>query len=153
MLKGKLLHPQIIGGLGRAGHGSKILIADGNYPFSTRCGPHAELVFLNLAPGLLPVTDVLSAILASVEIEAAAVMQPAKSGPYALKSDPDIFADFTRMLGGGLGAKSGIKLDRLERFKFYEEASSPDVCMTIATGEQRIYANLLLTIGVVRSVN
>ena len=48
------------------------------------------------------------------------------------------------------GHSSGVKLRSLERFKFYEEASSPDVCLTIATGEDRIYANLLLTIGVIR---
>ena len=31
----------------------------------------------------------------------------------------------------------------------YEAASAPDVAVAIATGERRIYANLLLTIGVV----
>ena len=42
MLKSKLIHPQILGTLGTAGHGSGILIADGNYPFSTRANPAAE---------------------------------------------------------------------------------------------------------------
>ena len=153
MLKGKLLQPQILAALGRAGHSSRILIADGNYPFSTRRGPAAEMVYLNLAPGLVTVTDVLAALVAVVQIEAAAVMQPAKSGPYALKSDPDIFKDFLRILAENMPGKPRLPLQRLERFKFYQEASSPDVCLTIATGEQRIYANLLLTIGVVRSVN
>ncbi len=153
MLKGKLLHPHIIAALGRAGHSSRILLADGNYPFSTRRGPNAEIVYLNLAPGLVAVTDVLAALVTVVEIEAAAVMQPAKTGPYALKSDPDIFKDFARILGENAGAKPHFPLQRLERFKFYHEASSADVCLTIATGEQRIYANLLLTMGVVRSVN
>ena len=35
-------------------------------------------------------------------------------------------------------------------YEFYVAGGSPDVCLCIATGEQRIYANLLLTIGVVR---
>ena len=35
MLKSHLLHPEILEALGRAGHSSKILIADGNYPFAT----------------------------------------------------------------------------------------------------------------------
>ena len=153
MLKGKLLHPQIMHALGSAGHGSRILVADGNYPFSTRHGPNAQMVYLNLAPGLVAVTDVLAALVQMVEIEAAAVMQPAKTGPYALKSDPDIFADFARILEENVARKPHLPLQRLERFKFYQEASSADVCLTIATGEQRIYANLLLTIGVVRSVN
>jgi len=32
---------------------------------------------------------------------------------------------------------------------FFKSASSPDVALTIATGEQRIYANILITIGLV----
>ncbi|MEC9148489.1 MAG: RbsD/FucU domain-containing protein [Planctomycetota bacterium] len=41
-------------------------------------------------------------------------------------------------------------MDRLERFKFYDESASSDVVLTVATADQRIFANLLLTIGVVR---
>jgi hypothetical protein len=61
MLKGQLLHPQILSALGASGHGSGILIADGNYPFNTRANPDAERVYLNLAPGLLTVTERLMA--------------------------------------------------------------------------------------------
>ena len=43
----------------------------------------------------------------------------------------------------------GMQLYILRRFEFYEAASAPDVTLVIATGEQRIYANLLLTIGVI----
>jgi L-fucose mutarotase len=35
MLRGSLTHPQILNALGQAGHGTKVLLADGNYPFST----------------------------------------------------------------------------------------------------------------------
>jgi L-fucose mutarotase len=34
--------------------------------------------------------------------------------------------------------------------EFYQEAKSPDTALVIATGEQRRFANLLLTIGVVK---
>jgi L-fucose mutarotase len=47
MLKTTLTHPDILRVLARAGHHSKILIADGNYPASTKRGPHAEVVCLN----------------------------------------------------------------------------------------------------------
>jgi L-fucose mutarotase len=40
-------------------------------------------------------------------------------------------------------------LQRLGRFQFYDMARGPDLALAVATGEQRIYANLLLTIGVV----
>ena len=55
MLKHTLIHPEINAILGRAGHHSKILIADGNYPASTKRGPNASLVCLNLSPGLVTV--------------------------------------------------------------------------------------------------
>ena len=50
MLHGPMLHPELIGALGRAGHGSRILIGDGNYPSMNGVNPAAERVYLNLAP-------------------------------------------------------------------------------------------------------
>ena len=41
-------------------------------------------------------------------------------------------------------------MDNLDRFVFYEAAQQSDVCITIQTGDQRVYANLLLTIGVIK---
>jgi len=146
MLKGKLIHPDILKILGRAGHGSQILIADGNYPFMTKLGPKAELVHLNLSPGLVNCTQVLESLLMAVPIEAAAVMQYSTEGPYALNRDPEIWDDFRKLLKE---AGYAFDLDRIERHQFYAVAGTPDVAMTIATGEQRIFANLLLTIGVV----
>lgn len=146
MLKSKLIHPEILEVLGRAGHGSRILIADGNYPFLTKLGPNASLVNLNLSPGLVSCTQVLGAIVSAVPIEAAAVMETLKEGPYAMHEDPDIWADFRTILSA---AGFEDELTQIERFAFYDEASTPDVALTIATAEQRIYANLLLTIGVV----
>ncbi len=147
MLKGPLLHPEILNALGQAGHSSRVLISDGNFPHSTRRGPNSALVFLNLTPGLLTVTQVLDALVNIIPIEDAAVMLPNRTGPYAMKKDPPIFDEFRRIF---LAAGIDVKLRGLERFKFYDQAASPDVCLTIATGEQRIYANLLLTIGVVK---
>jgi L-fucose mutarotase len=146
MLKSTLLHPQMLEALGRAGHSSKVLIADGNYPASTRLGPNAKLVNLNLMPGVVSCTQALEALTSAVPIEAAAVMQYATTGPYALDGDPPIWAEFCTILDEH-GAK--VKLEPIERFAFYDAAGAPDVALTIATADQRIYANLLLTIGVV----
>jgi len=147
MVRGRLIHPQILEALARSGHGSKVLISDGNYPHWTRRGPNAQVVYLNLAPGIPTVSDVLGALVGTIPIEAAAIMDTLKTGPYAMSEDPPVWAEFRSILGE---AGVAVELSRLERFEFYEAASSPDVCLTIATGEQRIYANLLLTIGVVR---
>ncbi len=137
MLKTKLIHPEILNALGGAGHGSKVLIADGNYPFGTGSNPAATRVYLNLAPGLVTVSDVLRVLVDAIPIEAAEVMQP-PSGP-----EPVIFGEFRNLLPKDLGLKP------LGRFEFYDASRHPDTALVIATGEQRIYANILLTIGVV----
>ena len=137
MLDAKLIHPQILSALGSAGHGSTILIPDGNYPFETGANPLAERVYLNLAPGIVTVTDVLEAILSVTPVEAARVMARHDG------AEPSIYAEFRKLL------PAAVALAPLERFAFYEEAKKEDCCLVIATGEQRIYANILLTIGVV----
>ena len=147
MIRGQLTHPQILAALARAGHGSRVLISDGNYPHSTARGPNADLVYLNLTPGQPGVCDVLRVLTGVIPIEHADVMATNKTGPYAMDRPPEIWADFEALLRS---TDCGGKLHKVERFAFYEAAGRPDLCLTIATGEQRIYANLLLTIGVVR---
>lgn len=137
MLTYPLLHPEILYALGTAGHGAKVLIADGNYPVVTRSNPRGTRVYLNLAPGLVAATDVLKVLVTAIPLEAAHVMVP-DSGAV-----PSIFREFTRIL------PKKLKLERMGRFEFYDAASQPDVALAIATGEQRIYANILLTIGVI----
>ena len=136
MLKGNLLHPEILCALAAAGHGSKILIADSNYPIATHTGPNADVAFLNLAPGKLKVTEVLKAILGAVPVEAAEVMLPADG------MEPAIFKEFRTQIG------PLVEMEKLSREDFYEIARSDDLCLAIATGEQRIYACIILTIGV-----
>jgi L-fucose mutarotase len=136
MLKTQLLHPIILSVLGTSGHGSSVLIADGNYPFITGANPAAEHVYLNLMPGVLTVPQVLEALAGAIPIEAAHVMTPDNG------VEPSIFADFRALL-------PNIELEKHGRFPFYELAKGSDVSLVIATGEQRVYANLLLTIGVV----
>lgn len=136
MLSTQLLHPEILAALGASGHGGKVLIADGNYPFSTRAHPAARRVYLNFAPGKLNAVEVLEGLVGAIPVESADVMIPA-DGP-----EPGIFADFRRLL-------RGLELKAHDRFDFYDLVRHPDCCLVIATGEQRIYANILLTIGVV----
>jgi len=146
MLKTPLLHPDVLYALGRLGHGSKVLIADANFPHQTATPPHAHRVFLNYAPGLINATDLLTPLLDAIPVEAAAVMQPLREGPYAMQGDPPIFAEYAQLL-----APHGVtELTPIERFAFYDAARSHDVGLLLASGEQRIYANLLLTIGVIK---
>ena len=137
MLKYKLTHPQILQALGSAGHGSRVLIADGNYPFTTGSNADAAHVYLNLTRGSAPVDEVLKVLVDAIPIEAAHVMMPADG------REAPIFDRFRAILPEGVG------LQPLGRFAFYDAARGCDVALVIATGEQRIYANILLTIGVV----
>jgi L-fucose mutarotase len=136
VLKSKLLHPGILAALASAGHGSRVLVADANYPFVTGASGEVPRVYLNLAPDLLRVTDVLGVLVTAIAVEAAHVMVP-EAGP-----EPAIFADFRALL-------PGLELVRLARRDFYAEARGPDLALLIATGERRLYANILLTLGAV----
>jgi len=137
MLQQRLIHPEILAALAASGHGAKVLIADGNFPSSTELGDNADIVYLNLSPGRLTVTEVLDIILTAVPVEDAAVMQP-DEGP-----EPPIFQEFRSLL-------PAVGLTPFSRFEFYEEAAGPETCLHIVTGDTRLYANILLTIGVVK---
>jgi L-fucose mutarotase len=147
MLRTKLLHPGLLDALARAGHGAKVLLADGNYPLATRSPATAARIYLNLSPGVVTVTDVLAALISAIPIEAAEVMVP-DSGP-----EPPIFAEFRKLLKESTTAlplqKGELPLTPMSRFAFYDAASQPDVAVAVSTGERRLYANILLTIGVV----
>jgi L-fucose mutarotase len=137
MLRYRLQHPGILAALAKAGHGSRVLIADGNYAFATNSCATADHVYLNLAPGVVNATEVLAALLTAIAVERAAVMAP-DDGP-----EPTIFAEYRQLLG------PTPSLDRFNRQEFYQAALGHQVALVIATAEQRLYANILLTIGVV----
>lgn len=134
MLKGQLIHPDIMAALALCGHGDKVLIADGNYPLDAKTGT-AEKVYLGLKPGLPTVTDVLEALQSVINIEKAEVMDPADG------TEPEIFGEFKTML-------DGMELSKLGRYEFYDECCKAPVRLAISTGEKRVFANLLITVGV-----
>ena len=134
MLKTTLINPDIMSVLAYCGHGSKVLIADGNYPLQEKSGD-AQKVFLGITAGVPTVTDVLEAVHGVCEIDKAEVMLPEDG------SEPEVFADFRNELGG-------MELVGLSRFEFYNACMSPNaVILAISTGEKRAFANILLTIG------
>lgn len=134
MLLQPLIHPPLLHALAAAGHGSRVLIADANYPVATGANHRAETIHLNLRPGLLDAMTVLEALLLAIPVEGAAVMSPEGD-------DPELFAKFQAAL-------PALTLERLSRPDFYAAARGVDVAAVIATGELRHFGNLLLTIGV-----
>lgn len=83
MLKTSLLHPEILRICARAGHHSKILIADGNYPAASKIGPKAELVCLQLSPGIPTVKQVLCVLLDVLPVDIFNTMGIDPSDEYA----------------------------------------------------------------------
>jgi len=148
MLKIPVLHPEILSALGSAGHLSKVLISDGNYPHSTRPNPRAKIVWANFIPGVIDAVTALQIVARLVPIEEVDVMQPAKSGAYTMANDPPIWADFRKVLAEESDFRG--QLGQWQKPEFNERACGPDLALVIATAETQIYANVLITIGVVR---
>ena len=145
MLRTALTHPDILRAVARAGHHATILIADGNYPASSKKGPNAEVVSLNLSPGVVTCDQTLAALLSAVPVEAVHVMQTEPDGPYALDGDPPVWADYRATIAG---AGLDLELTEVDKWGFYEKVETPDHVLTIQTADQQRYANVLLTVGV-----
>jgi L-fucose mutarotase len=145
MLNHLLIHPRINEVIGRAGHHGTILIADGNYPASSKKGPIAEVVCLNLMPGVVTCTQVLQAILSAVPVEAVNTMMYETEGPYALTEDPPVWQEYRQAIKA---AGLNLVLKPIEKWAFYEAVATPDHVLTVQTADQQRYANILLTIGV-----
>lgn len=144
MLKTTLLHPDILRIVARGGHHSKILIADGNYPAATKKGPNAELVCLQLTPGVPTVSQVLRALLSALPIDHVNTMGIPPDDPYARQGDPPVWAEYRQIV-----ADSGTKLtlEPILKWDFYQHVESPDHILTIQTADQSLWANVLLTLG------
>jgi L-fucose mutarotase len=56
---------------------------------------------------------------------------------------PAAFGQYKELLGGQ------FPLEKLGRHQFYAACREPDLAICVATGDARLYANLLLTIGIV----
>jgi L-fucose mutarotase len=136
MLTTGLIHPPLLAALAGAGHGSQVLIADGNFPHSTGANPAAARIHLNLIAGVVDVDTVLVALLGAIVVEAATVMVPPDNALTAAAAGH-------RTL---IGPEATWR--QLGRHEFYAATRGPDVAVVIATGDERLYANLLLTIGV-----
>lgn len=144
MLKHQLLHPEISAILARAGHHAKVLIADGNYPASTKKGPNAQLVSLNLCPGVVTCGQVLQTLLTAIPVDHVNTMGIPPDDPYAQSGDPPVWAEYRTII-----AASGVPLELapISKWDFYEAVDSADHVLTIQTADTALWANVLLTLG------
>lgn len=136
MLTTGILHPELLQILAGNGHGAKILIADANFPIGTAVLPSVKKIYLNLAPGLLSATAVLKVLQTAIRIEQAQAMAVPEGVDVA------ILEEYGRILG------KDVNITCLNKPAFYQAILTNDTCLVIVTGETKIYANILLTIGV-----
>ena len=139
MLKGipKIISPELLKVLSEMGHGDEIVIADANFPSET----FGQRVVR--ADGLGGV-ELLKAILKLIPLDTYAeenflLMQTVKGDPT-----PEIWDKYFAVAKKDAGFKGG----NLERFAFYERAKK--AYAVIASGEEAIYANIILKIGVIK---
>jgi L-fucose mutarotase len=135
MLRYSRIHPELLSVLAGAGHGSRILIADANYAHRTNSSGHAPVIHLNLRPGLVTVTEVLETLVDATPVEAAVLMRPDDGSPCP--AEPG----YRELLG------EDVHFGQLGRQEFYQACRGHELAATVATGDQRHYANILLTIG------
>ena len=138
MLKTQVIHPTIMEVLARSGHFAQVVIADGNLPVGAMTGPNSTTVHLNFRPGLLDALTVLEGILEVCPVQGAIVMEkPAEA-------NAEIHDSYKKLLG------DNVTWDIMERWGFYDQIRNPNTTLIIQTGEQRRFANLILTVGVVK---
>lgn len=136
MLISEITHPEILKALASAGHGSNIVIADGNFPADIGVPPNTTKVFLNFGPDVLKVTEVLNSIVKMVNIEAAAA--PVRDD----FADGPVIPEYRALL------PKGIEIKKLKRWDFRAACMAPETALLIQTGDLRLYCCIILTIGV-----
>jgi len=144
VLTHQLIHPKINEVIGRAGHHARILIADGNYPASSKKGPNAEVVCLNLSPGIVTVAQALRAVLSAVPIDVVNTMGIPADDPYAKHGEPPVWSEFRQIIKS---AGLAVEMQPILKWDFYKAVESTDHVLTIQTGDQALWANVLLSIG------
>lgn len=137
MIKTEILHPQLLETLAKCGHKTNILIADSNYSFVTNSSPNATIVYLNFCVGEIKSTLILEKILKYINVEKAVLME----SPADFVNE--IEAEYKKLL------PEAVEIAHVARNEFYSLAKSNDTLLVIATGENRRFANILLTVGVV----
>lgn len=138
----KILSPQLLKVLCEMGHGDRIVIADGNFPAES-IGQNAIVVRMD-GHGI---PEILDAILQVFPLDTY-VEQPVRLMEVA-KGDTvetPIWDTYGKVIKERTN-RSERAIGFYERFQFYEEAKK--AYAIIATGEQALYANVMLQKGVV----
>lgn len=136
----KIMSPELLKVLMEMGHGDEIVLADGNFPAETigqrvvRCDGHS-------------VTELLDAVMRFFPLDTytdkpVMLMEVVPGDPVV----PTIWDEYKSIINKY--EPENCKIEMIERFDFYERAKK--AYAVVATGEEAIYANIILKKGVVK---
>lgn len=136
----KILSPELVKILMEMGHGDEIVIADGNFPAEAigqrvvRCDGHGVPELLDGIMQLFPLDTYTD--------KPVMLMEVVKGDPVV----PTIWDEYKKIINKY--EPENCKIEMIERFAFYERAKT--AFAVVATGEEAIYANIILKKGVVK---
>lgn len=136
----KILSPELVKILMEMGHGDEIVIADGNFPAEAigqrvvRCDGHGVPEILDGIMQLFPLDTYTD--------KPVMLMEVVKGDPVV----PTIWDEYKKIINKY--EPENCKIEMIERFAFYERAKT--AYAVVATGEEAIYANIILKKGVVK---
>ena len=136
-----ILSPELLSTLRAMGHGDELAIVDANYPAASSGRPLIRMDAVTTA------TRILEAVLSLMPLDefvpcAAFHMQIVDDAAAELP----IFGEFRSLIERY--EPKAARLEGIERFAFYERVSG---CFAVvATGERRLYGNLILKKGIIR---
>ncbi len=143
MLKGipNIISPELLKLLMEMGHGDRLVIADGNFPAASkarrlvRCDGHGTEPVLEAVLRLFPLDEYVAS--------PAGVMSVVKGDDTV----PVIWDSYKRIIRSHFSGFSDFEY--IDRFAFYERAM--ESYAVAATSESALYANIILTKGVIKS--
>ncbi len=133
-----IVGPDLLYALRAMGHGDEIAIVDANYPAVSKA---QRLVRLDGLDAVRVLDAVLSLTPLDSFVDCAAFRMAVVDDPKAV---PEVCREFAKVVRR---RAPGHKIGALERFAFYERAEAAFV--TVATGERRLYGNIILKKGVI----
>jgi L-fucose mutarotase len=142
MLKGldPLLGPDPLAILRGMGHGDELAIVDANFPAAASA---KRLVRLDGIAATRALDAVLSVLPLDDFVDSPATRMAVVGDAAAI---PEICREFDECIGKAVGRP--MILAAIERFAFYQRTR--EAFAVVATGETRLYGNLLLRKGVIR---
>ena len=137
----KIVSPELLKTLAEMGHGDEIVIADGNFPAETfgkrviRADGISGAEMLDAVLTLLPLDTYSDPNFILMRL----------MGCDEGKINPIIWEEYKNVADRH---DRNVRIGQIDRFGFYERAKS--AYAVIATGEEAVYANIILKKGVIK---